>query len=77
MKKNELKQARLKSFEELKKLVDQNKLELASFYAKVSVGGGKNLKKTKNLKVDIAQLLTLMREKEIIEAEESRKKGKK
>jgi ribosomal protein L29 len=77
MKKNELRDMRSKTLEELRKLIDTNKLELASFITKVGAKTGKDVKKAKNLRINIAQLLTLVREKEIIETEENKKKGKK
>lgn len=71
MKKNELTQMRSKTLEELRKLIDTNKLELISFVTKDSAKAGKNVKKAKNLRLNIAQLSTLVREKEIIEAEKN------
>jgi len=51
--------------EELAKIVSEKKRDLELLLVKVSSGGEKNLKKGKNLKKEIAQILTLIKEKEI------------
>ena len=69
MKKNEIKILRTKKTEELLKEVSVKKAELTKFTAKMFAGGEKNLKKGRNLKKEIAQILTVVREKAIIEKE--------
>ena len=66
MKKKELNKLREKSIKQLQTLVDKKKLELVKIQSKMKVGKEKNLKSTKNLKRDVAQILTIIREKELI-----------
>lgn len=68
MKKTELKNLRDKEVEELKKTVSKKKLEIAKVLAKLSVGQEKNLRKAKNLKKELAQTLTIIKEIEIIQS---------
>ena len=65
MKKKELSFFKTKDIKDLEKLVEDKKLELSRWAAKESKKGGKNVKKGKNLKVEIAQILTIKKEKEI------------
>ncbi len=65
MKKKGLKDLRVKEIDELKKLVSEKRKETSVIYAKVKTGQEKNLKKVKGLKKEIAQILTIIREKEI------------
>jgi ribosomal protein L29 len=74
MKKKDLQTARNKKVSELKKLVLKKRQEVEVLQAKVKAGQEKNLKKAKNLRKEIAQLLTLIREKEIIKKEERKNK---
>jgi len=74
MKKKDLQAARNKKVSELKKLVSKKKQEVEVLQAKVKAGQEKNLKKAKNIRIEIAQLLTLIREKEIIKKEEKKDK---
>lgn len=66
MKAKDLNLLRKKEIVELKKEKDEKKKELALAYADLKAGKEKNLKKVKNLRHDIAQTLTVIREKEII-----------
>lgn len=68
MKRKELTDLRSKTIEELKKLVTERRLETEK--AKMAVSGGKekNLKSFNNLKREVAKILTLIREKEIVES---------
>ena len=66
MKKKDLTDFKNKRVEELKKLVEQKKMDLNQFLFKKISGGEKNVKKSRNLKKDIAQLLTIIRENENI-----------
>lgn len=64
MKKNELSQKRNKELEELRKELKEKRQELVKVRLEVSTGKIKNKRASKNLKKDIAQLLTLIKEKE-------------
>jgi len=74
MKKNDLKLIRKKTLPELVGLVKSKKEELTLSYAKLKAGKIKNTSLLKNLKKDIACLLTLIREKEIVEKLSENKK---
>lgn len=52
--------------EDLKKKVFEKKLELMKLLSNKASKGDKNLKKGRNLKKEIAQILTIIKEKEII-----------
>lgn len=62
MKKKNLQELRRKNKTELLKLVNTKKLELTKLTGKMYAGKEKNLKKTKNLKKEIAQILTIREE---------------
>lgn len=68
MKVKDLKSLRSKSTKDLKKLVEEKRTELLKVKADVKTGSKKNLKAHMNLRKEIAQTLTLIREKEIIES---------
>ena len=72
MKKNELQGLRTKGQEEAKKLLSDKKVELAKVKANLKSSSEKNLKKAKNLSRDIAQISTIVREKELTEQESGR-----
>jgi len=83
MKKKELKDIRSKKIVELDKLVAKKKQESIIANAKMKTGQEKKIKKVKNLKHEIAQIMTIIREKQIMEKEEKKevkkitsKKGK-
>lgn len=65
MKKKNIDDLRLKKTEELKKLVMEKKKELSLFTSEMVLQKEKNVKKGKLLKKEIAQMLTLLREKDI------------
>ena len=69
MKKKQLNSLRGKKTSDLQKMVNERKLELIKLGAERKVGKGKNVKKSKNLKHEIAQILTVLREKEISKSE--------
>jgi len=69
MKKNELKAVRTKSSAELAKMLDDKTADLEKVRLDLVSGKEKNLKKAKNLKKEIAQVLTVINEKTLIEAE--------
>lgn len=69
MKKRDLKELRVKKTEEIIKMVSDRKAELVKLAIKVKSGEEKNLKKMKNIRGEIARLLTITKEKELIEEE--------
>ncbi len=69
MKKNDYKNLKTKKIEDLKKMVSEKKLELSKFLSKKTASGEKNLKKGKSLRKDIAQILTVVKETEILDRE--------
>jgi ribosomal protein L29 len=75
MKKTERTSLKSKEVKVLKGEVVAKKVDLAKFTAKMFAGGEKNLKKGRNLKKEIAQILTVINEKEIVE-KESKKEEK-
>jgi ribosomal protein L29 len=78
MKSNNLKDLRKKDFEELRKIAGEKRVEKQNAKAAIKVGSEKNLKKVRHLKKELSQLLTVIREKEIIEkVNKQNKKSKK
>ena len=73
MKKKDLTSLKSKSIEELKKLVAEKKLASETAQLKVIAGQEKNLKARKNLRIEIARILTLITEKGIVEKESLKK----
>lgn len=65
MKKKDLKTLRNKSKQDLRKTLIERQENLAKSYIKMKGGQEKNLKKSWRLRKDIAQILTLIREKEM------------
>lgn len=74
MKRKELNDLRGKTAQELEKIVLGKKLEIEKARMKIIGGKEKNLKVRKNLAREIAKILTLVREKEIIESLEAKNK---
>lgn len=70
MKKKDLTDLRNKKTNELEKLLAKKRNELVNTYAKIKAGQEKNLKKAKNIRRDVAQILTIIREKELLEQED-------
>jgi ribosomal protein L29 len=66
MKKNDYRNLKTKKIEDLKKTVSEKKLELMKLLSNKAAKGDKNLMRGRNLKKEIAQILTLTREMEII-----------
>lgn len=66
MKKNDYKNLKTKKIEDLKKMISEKKLELIKLLSNKVSKGDKNLKKGRNLKKEIAQILTLVRESELV-----------
>ncbi len=78
MKRKELDDLRGKKAQDLKKIALGKKLEIEKARMKIIGGKEKNLKVRKNLAREIAKILTLIREKEIIEKLEAKNEvGKK
>lgn len=69
MKKKDLIELRGKKIEEVKGLVAKKRLEQSYTQVKIASRSEKNVKKVKNLRKDLAQILTILKEKEIIEKE--------
>jgi ribosomal protein L29 len=69
MKKKDLTDLRNKKISELEKLLSKKRNELINTYAKIKAGQEKNLKKAKNIRRDVAQILTIIREKELLKKE--------
>lgn len=69
MKKRELVDLRKSETKDLANKVEEKRLELAKTRVKVVSGEEKNVKKLANLKKEIAQLLTILREKELMGTE--------
>lgn len=69
MKKKDLADTRNKEIKDLKKLAEEKKLELAKTEVKIRSGEEKNVKKAGGLRREIAQILTIIQEKELIEQE--------
>ncbi len=67
MKKKEFNDLKIKDINTLKKLAREKKLEADKKQMEIMGGKEKNLKATNNLRHDLAQILTVVREKEIIE----------
>lgn len=68
MKKKDLSDLRTKDDSELGKLCLKKKEELVKVKVDMASGGEKNVKKAKNLRKDIAQILSLLKEKDIIKS---------
>ncbi|AKM82991.1 50S ribosomal protein L29 [Candidatus Woesebacteria bacterium RIFOXYC1_FULL_31_51] len=68
MKIKELQSIKIKEIKELKALVLKKKLELLKNQVKMLSGKEKNLKKTWALKKEIAQIMSIIKEKEFLES---------
>jgi len=69
MKKKEFTEARSKDIKELKKGVDILRNEILKIKAEVKTSSEKNLKKIKNMRRNLSQTLTIIREKELMTKE--------
>ena len=70
MKRKDFIELKGKETADLLKMVKTKKTELAKLGPKVSAGEEKNLKKAAGLRREVAQILTLIKEKEILKKEE-------
>jgi len=66
MKRKDFTELKVKTAEELVKLASQKKLETMKVKMEILGGKEKNLKAYRNLRVELAKILTLIREKEIL-----------
>lgn len=67
MKKKDLVSLRKKDVKELKKMAEDKKNEALNAHVKMLAGQEKNLKKARNLRREVAQILTIVKEKEFVE----------
>ena len=67
MKRKEFNDLKVKDIKTLRKLAMEKKFEAAKHKMEIMGGKEKNLKSTNNLRHDLAQILTVIREKEIME----------
>lgn len=67
MKKKEFTSLKDKSIKDLMKMVNTKKVEVAKKMAEAASGKEKNLKASSGVRHEIAQILTLIKEKEILE----------
>lgn len=74
MKIRELQNIRTKGIDDLKKDLKEKKLTLIKVRSEIKIGREKNLKKAKNLGKDIAQVSTIIKEKEIMQIESEKSK---
>ncbi len=72
MKKKDFESLKEKKIDDLKIMVSNKKKEISLLFAKTKAGQEKNTSKMRNIKRDIARILTLMTEKEIIEKEKNK-----
>jgi ribosomal protein L29 len=76
MKKKEFTELRSKDIKVLQKLVFEKKAEAVKTKVGMSAGKEKNLKIFRNLRREVAQILTLIKEKEIAEKLQPKKEEK-
>lgn len=72
MKKNDLATLRQKEVKDLEKMLKEKKAEVAKTEINTVAGKEKNVKKANNLRREISQILTLIREREILKKEETK-----
>jgi large subunit ribosomal protein L29 len=70
MKKKDLQEKRKVDVKDLYKLVQEKKLKSLKIKGEMKVGKAKNLKESANLRREISQLMTIIKEKEIAAKEE-------
>lgn len=77
MKRKDFSELKEKSRQDLSKAVSKKRSDAAKAKIEIVSGREKNLRSLKNIRLEIAKILTLIREKEIIEKLEAKsKKGK-
>jgi ribosomal protein L29 len=66
MKKNDINELRKKELKELEKVLSDKKLEYIKAKTNIKATKEKNLKKSKNIKREVAMISTLIKEKEFM-----------
>ncbi len=74
MKKKDLIELKTKEIKGIREILSKKRLELDALMVKFTTGGEKNLKKGKNLRKEIAQIMTIIKEKELIESMKGKEK---
>lgn len=69
MKRNLLRDLRNKEIGDLEKMANEKRAEVNKTKAEMKASKENNLRKAKNLRRDLAQILTIIREKEIMQKE--------
>ena len=72
MKKKELTAFRNKKIDDLNKILREKRADAREAYSSIRAGQEKNIRKYKSLRREIAQILTIIREKEIITHDKSK-----
>ena len=67
MKTKEYKDLKVKEIKDLSKILNEKRKSLGKILLDIKSGSEKNLKRGMNLKKEIAKILTLIKEKEILE----------
>lgn len=73
MKKKELKSLKQKTIKEIEKVLIKKRQSLLETIVKAKAGQEKNVKKVKMLKKDVAQILTILKQKQLKEKQEKKK----
>lgn len=76
MKKKEFSELKNKAVEKLWSEAEAIRLSIFRFKAELRAGKEKNFKKGKNLRKDLSQILTVIKEKEMTEKQQKAEKGK-
>ncbi|HEX6976995.1 MAG TPA: 50S ribosomal protein L29 [Patescibacteria group bacterium] len=76
MKKKDLKDLKEKSNSELVKMLNQKRREVGEVYGKVKVGRENNLKKARNLRLEIVQIMGVLSNKESLASKDDKKEEK-
>lgn len=65
MKKKDLQDFRSKDIQELTRMIQEKVIEARRLKAEIGLGRQKNIRQTKNTRLEIAQLKSILREKEL------------
>lgn len=74
MRKKDLQKLREENIGKLNELARQKRIEILKLKAETRVGREKDFKKVRNLRKDLAQILTMIREKELVEGDRIQEK---
>ena len=77
MKTKEFKELKNKEVKDLTKMLNERKNSLRKIVLEIKTGSEKNIKKGSNIRKEIAKILTLIKEKSIIEEIQKKKERKK